>query len=319
MISEAVISAYSKPDRPVKNPHKPGFSVTGISPCPYETYVNFKGLIPRTESGVTNLLMNDGHYQELQILDNIHAAGFKTKFTGNTQLRVTVGRASISGRPDGLILIDGREDMLEIKAMSLSRFSGLKQKGLDAEPKIRCQIQMYMHSHELTQVTQTWLYAKHKDSCRPFDLWEGKDSTYAKPIIQMMDAIVLDGYEPPKEKCALCAGCYKEDFCWGENTRILDLSAIGLAEMPDVVEQWKIGKAYKMQGEELIDDAKVKFIAKLGDKTVLIVDDLKVSRILSERRTIDRDLFIDKFGWSELEGVEKVQSIEQVRITEVVH
>jgi len=70
ILSEAVIAT------PALSDHAPGFSVTGISPCPRATYINYHNLNPRDDSEGGNLLMEDGRYQEMQVLDQLKRTGF---------------------------------------------------------------------------------------------------------------------------------------------------------------------------------------------------------------------------------------------------
>jgi len=318
MLSEAVVAHFEKL---AKAPSTHGFSWTSISPCAYATYIHFHKLDPSVNDGVDMLRMNDGHYQEQEMLDHIHAAGFKTKYTGRSQLRVTIEKSGVRGSPDGIIRVDERDDLLEIKAMSSIRFTGLSQEGLDkAEPGIKCQVQGYMASEELKgTVDRCHIYYKHKDTCRPDDICEGADPSYISPIIEATDSIVLDRFEPKKELIDLCVGCRHNFYCWGG--KVLDLSKMKTIPMEDMVAQWLEGEVRIASGELLVEEARAYFYKKLGEGKLLICEgadvNLRYTRIFQHRKNFDINAFIELFGAERLPEVLKEKVVEQFRVTKV--
>ena len=190
MLAQAVVAHFEKPKS--DGYHKGQLTVTSVSACPYATYINYHHLDDQDFTASQMMLMKNGHWQEPEILEDLRAAGFKLSNTGSNQLMVHVGKTRVAGRPDGLVLVEGKEALLEIKAMSIRTYTSLKQKGLEAFPYYKTQVQLYMASEELvSRVDKCYLYAKHKDSCRPYDICEEKDLSYSKPIIEAVDAIVL--------------------------------------------------------------------------------------------------------------------------------
>jgi len=310
MLAEAILATY---DRPKTDRH--GFSVTSVSLCPYATYLNYTGKDKAARTAQEYLRMDDGHYQEAEILDQLKKAGFILKYTGKDQMRVTVG-GSISGRPDGLIKIDTKFDLLEIKAMSLERFTRLRQKGLSAFPGYKCQVQLYMASEELRDIVEGCRFiAKHKDTCRLFDIYEEKDLNFSDSIIEEVSKIV-NGVVPekPEEPFKLCVGCSHRTSCW--QATLTDMSGIKSVSLPEAAAKWKEGKFHRDYGKELISTARETLIEELGDKDLLLCEDLRVRRITSKSFTIDIGKFVEVFGANRLPevGVEKIK--EQIRIGE---
>lgn len=316
MISEAVVAAYEKAID--DGYHRGQLTVTGVSPCPFETYINYHHLDPQVTDAYGRLRMKNGHWQELEVLEDLRVAGFKLRHTGTDQLIVTVG--PVKGRPDGLITVDGREDLLEIKAMSLDSYTKLKGKGLaKSHPRYKSQVQLYMHSEELIdKVNGCWLYAKHKDSCRPYDVYEEKDSVYTKPIIEALDAIVLgkEKVKRPDSPNELCTSCRHSNFCWKEV--LLNTSEIKVVDLPEVVTKWKEGKYHQEYGKSLIEEAREVFEYHLGDNELLLVNGLRIKRIVSKRTDIDITKFCDIFGANRLAEVMTEKMVSQMRITSVL-
>lgn len=318
MLSETVITSYSKTES--DGIHTGQLTVTGVSPCPYGTYINYHKLDlgDREVTGEDRLRMDDGNYQEDQCLDNLRHAGYSIRYSGKEQLTLHIGRASITGRPDGLILVDNREDVLSIKAMNSPRFTNFRLKGFEAEPFIKCQEQLYLASEEFKEhMAGAWVYAKHKDSCQPFDLFEEKNLAYSRPILDALDSIVLDKEEVkrPEKPIELCSHCRHSNFCW--STEILDTSKIVIKDLPDAVKQWKLGKFHKDYGEELIEASRDVFEKELGREELLLVENLRIKRIDSTREYFNQSKFITKFGASELKSVMDIKDLTQMRITEV--
>lgn len=312
MISEVIEANYeAKVNKPKYS--KPGLRVTSISPCEYETYVNYHKLDEQKFSANGMMRMENGNYQETEILKQIWAAGIKTRYTGGSQMTVTVGKSKIPGHPDGLITIAGKEDLLEIKAMAGQRFGSFSHTGLEKFPRYRCQVQCYMASNELNELLDNCKFvSKHKDSCTLKDIDEPKDLTYSRPIIEMADEIALAGYEPEKRLNPLCTTCYHTKFCW--NSPVIDLSTFKQVDLPEAADMWRIGKSRKMAGEELIEQARAVFEKELGSDKVMVSSGLKVSRIDFSKGQISKTKFVEVFGSARLPEVWEETDVSQIRI-----
>lgn len=318
MISHAVIASYSRPES--DGYHTGQLTVTSVHPCAYATYLNYHHLDDEQFDPESRLRMKNGKWQEMEILEDIRRAGFSVKNTGTNQMTVHVGKSQIAGRPDGLIVVDGREDLLEIKAMSLAMYTNLKQKGIDAFPSYKCQAQLYQASEELrSRVKGTWLYVKHKDSCRPYDIFLERDEAYSKPIIEFVDEIVLGKAEVPRPEkpYELCSSCRHKHHCWSET--ILDTSGIKTLTKPEVVQQWLEARFHLEVGKQLEDEVRVLMKEMLGGNDVLYLEDqtvlLEIKRILQHRTKIDEGKFVEKFGAAALVDVITETLVEQMRVS----
>jgi len=300
-----------------QEPHKVGnFSITRISPCPYATYINFQGLDRGPARSVEELmLMDDGHWQERQILAQMRMAGMKMRCTGDEQMVVHVGRSKVPGMPDGLVTV-GEEDGLEIKAVNQYRYTQMKAKGI--ESSIRCQVQLYMGSDEWRElgIKRTWVYMKHKDSCKTWDFEEQFDEEYVRPIIENLDRIVLEGWKPPKVKNDFCSWCSHKIFCW--KAAIVDMEGIGARDdLGEYVKAWKDGKVYEDLGKVMVDGAREAFVRAMGEDDILLADDLKIQRIVGHRVAIPIEKYIKVHGEGKLSEVLEDKAYSQMKVSVV--
>lgn len=314
MLREAVLAAHAQPED--DGFHRGQLSITGISPCPYGTYINYHKLDPHPASPAEILNMKNGNWQEEEMVADLKKAGFRLRYTGKDQMVVHVGRARVGGRPDGLIeVFEPREDVLSCKAVNTRRNSTLNKKGLDGEPFIRCQEQMYLASDELKDRYGCWVYYKHKDSNYPGDLFEERNDEYSKPIVEVTDAIILEGYVPERpDVCPIMGGCRHKTYCMKQD--LLNLSGVAVADLPEVVRQWKEGKFYKDYGKMLQDEARETLIKELGSREILFVESLSVQRIVQNRTSISKEKFVEHFGSDKLPLVLVTQAVEQIRIND---
>ena len=302
MLSQTVLSAHET--MPNTHPDTP-LSVTRVSPCAYETYVNYHRLDPNDgqPGAVANLRMSDGHWQEEQMLQNLQTAGWEMKHIGEDQLTVSVGRAKTPGRPDGFVKVNGDWDQLEMKAVNENRYNQMRRKGL--EPRIKAQVQLYMASEECRYmgIKRTWVYMKHKDSCLPYDFEETYDHGYSAPIIEAMDRIVREEWVPRKRMSVLCATCSHRMFCW-DSQFVLDLHGIKTQEdLEYLVPKWKEGKYHESLAKKAMDPVKAIFKAAIGEDDVMLVGDLKVTRTISHTVSISTDRYLEVHGKDQLEHV----------------
>jgi len=317
MLSQAVLAAYSKPIS--DDIHKGQLTVTGISPCAYATYLNYHKLDVEIPDAASRLRMKNGKWQELECLEDLRRAGFQMRYTGDNQITVHVGKARIGGRPDGLIIVDNREDVLSIKARSLDSYTDVRQKGIVAEPMTECQEQMYLASEELKDRAGCWLYYKHKDSCRPYDFFLEKKESYSSPIVESVDEIILGKAEVkrPNSTIPLCVSCRHRKFCW--KSELLDTSGIQTLSNTEIVDMWLQAKFHLDTGKQLNEEAREKIKKLLGTDEVLYLEGnlalLEARRIIQHRSGISENKFIEKFGAAALVDVIEEKDVEQVRIT----
>jgi len=316
MLAEAVIASYENQES--DGYHKGQLTVTGVSPCAYATYINYKHLDDEGFDAESRLRMKNGQWQELEILEDLRHAGFTLKYTGSNQLMVNVG--PIRGKPDGLIVVDSKEDLLEIKSMSLNMYTELKQKGLrETFPGYYNQVQLYMASKELRdRVSGCWFYAKHKDTCRPYDIFVPKDLTYSGPIIEAVTKIVSGGtIDKPQAIIPLCTRCRHKLFCW--KVELLDTSGIGVVYSKEAVNLWLQGQFHLDMGKEFNEEARVLLKQALGDNDVVYCQGedslLQVRKITQHRSEVDISKFVQTFGAHRLPEVMTEKIVEQVRVT----
>lgn len=317
MLAQAVIAAYEKP---VGNGiHRGQLTATGISPCSYATYLNYHHLDDEQFDAAARLRMKNGKWQEMEVLEDLRKAGFSLRFTGSNQMTVHIGKVPITGRPDGLIIVDNREDVLSIKARSLNAYTDLKQKGLAAEPYTECQEQLYLASKELRdKMVGTWLYVKHKDSCRPYDIFIEKNLSYSKPIIEAVEEIILGKAEVVRpDTCPIPGRCKHTLHCW--KTELLDTGGIKTLTKPEVVQMWLEGQFHLDIGKQLNEEARILLREYLGDNDVLFIEDqailLEVKKIIQHRSSISTDKFVEKYGAASLTDVMEEKIVEQMRVT----
>ena len=306
MLSEAVIAGADKLRREPSGRLSPYM----ISSCALRTYKNWKGK-GDPPTGVQRLRMNDGHYQEQEMMDDLVRAGFEIT---DRQLPLHIG--PMHGRLDGLITVDSKIYLLECKAMSLTGYTKFKQRGFGVQPGFRVQTQLYLASDELRKigVDSGFLYCKHKDTCSPFDLFFERDPEFTSGIEKQVQSL-LDGKVPVPSRCPVCPVCPHRLECWG--AEVVDFSGVHTASLPEMVAQWKTGTAHKQMGKELVDESRAAFKAELGDKDVIFIDDLKVLKIFPVRGGISETKFVEKYGAAALAGVWEEKRIEQMRVQEV--
>jgi len=316
MLAQAVVAAYEKP---VSNGyHKGQLTVTGVSSCPYATYLNYHHLDDQKFDAESRMRMKNGHWQEMEVLEDLRRAGFPLESTGSSQMLVHVGKANIAGRPDGLILVNSKENLLEIKAMGLAMYDKLKEKGINSFPNYKSQVQLYLASDELKdRVEGCWFYVKHKDSCSPYDTFIERNEAYVRPIIEATDEIVLGEAEVNRPTiCPIPAFCRHQLFCQREES--LDLSKVRALTKPEVIKMWLEGQFHLAMGKQLNEEARVVLKEYLGSSETLFVEDqtvlLEVKKIIQHRWGISEAKFVERYGAAALAGVLEEKLVEQMRV-----
>jgi hypothetical protein len=167
-------------------------------------------------------------------------------------------------------------------------------------------------------VERALIYFKHKDRNKPWSFFVDRDPDYIRPIIEMTDRIVMDGYEPEKEEIPRCANCPHRAFCWGETDIILDMSKFGMETMPEWVEKWKEGKVYRDLGKLMVEEAREAFHEVIGDEVrELLIGDLRVRNIMVPRMDMSKRLFIQKYGIEALPGIMEETSHLMMRVDQL--
>jgi CRISPR/Cas system-associated exonuclease Cas4 (RecB family) len=299
ILSTSVLDIYKSTER------RNYFGVSSISTCPRETYYNYKKFQMAEAGNIPSeldfdlqlqLLLDDGHYQESEIVDLLKRAGFGLDYVGEHQAEVKVGRSGIKGHPDGFIVSgpnieSGKPSMLEIKARNYQAFKKFQDQGLEGFPKIRAQTQLYMHGNGLPYpVEETHIIFKHKESVKLADVIEKKNSSFALPLIEVVDKIILDDFVPEPVDNPLCQGCKFVNLCWG--TAIVDFSEFTYEELTDASSKWIQGHAYQELGKIMVEEARTEFTRALGESTELITDSLRIKRTSFKQKRFDSKKFI---------------------------
>ena len=318
MLSQAVLASYTKKES--DGIHLGQLTVTSISSCAYATYINYHHLDSKEFTAEDKLRMKNGKWQEMECVGDLRRAGFQMRYTGDNQMTVHVGGARIGGRPDGLITVDNREDVLSIKARSLASYTEIRQKGIgEAEPATMCQEQMYLASDELGNREGCWVYVKHKDSCRPYDIFVPKNEAYSKPIVEAVDEIVLGQAEVkrPTEPIELCSKCRHRVFCWKEE--IYDTSGLATKSMPEIVDLWMQGQFHLEMGKKLNEESRVLIKHHLGEDDILYIESgtilLEARKIIQHRSKMSEDKFVEKYGAAALVDIIEETPVPQMRVS----
>ncbi len=321
MLAEAVLAGAEKLRRPGDQSGR--LYPSNVSLCPRRTYLTWIGdREPPSQEAL--LRMNDGHYQEEEMIDDLERAGFEIV---DQQRRVTIGpsvehpevplsRQQMTGRIDGKILVNEEWCILDCKAMSSRRISEFREQGFQSEPSIKVQMQLYLHSAEIRKegITKAIVYAKNKDNCRPFDRTIIYSEVFASALVKSF-VDIIEGWKPPAERTSLCLTCPYTLKCWGAHS--IDFSGVKVISLPEVVAKWKRAKFHQVLSKELMDEVRPLLVAELGDRKAITVDDLKILRVSSHRGEMDKILFVKKYGAAALTSIWTEKDVEQIRITEV--
>lgn len=319
MLTESILRMYSRPRR------RNYFGISSISPCPRETYLNYirhlqsvNKLGDRPAPSITEeeqdeanpqlqMLLDDGNYQEAQIVDLLRRSGYGVTYTATDpggQARVTIGQSRIPGHPDGFIHLENPSSeyhaMLEVKARNYAAFHRFEKFGLDAFPRIRCQVQLYLNSDNLPypDITECRPLFKHKETTACKDGVEHKDPEYAKRIVENTDQIILAGWVPQPIENPLCTSCKFASLCWN-GARLVDFSGFKYSALPEVSQQWIKGHTYKVLGEDMMLKAEQVLEREIGDVEEMLTEGLVVSQKNSPTRRFNRKQFIKERGEAE--------------------
>ena len=321
MLSEILFGATSTSKEP-RFDRVPGISISGLFPCAYRMYRVHTGEIYYEENTPQQILnMNDGWDQEEQAVRRYAEIGIGIGSRGPDERRVVIGKSNTPGSFDGCVTLDGKRYLWEFKAMNTDRFWTFMRGGLKGFPGYRAQVQGYMVG---SGTTKAIFQAKHKDSNNYHDIIEPLDVPYISRIIQWVDDIKLKNWIPEPAECEYCYSCGLK--CFGTT---LDFSWIKSAAVPEIVDKWKKGKQLKDVGEFMMDEARTFFVGKkdkdgtvlveglVGDKEVLLVEDLKILKVITHRFDISKEKIVKEFGPEALLKVGEYKEIPQYRISQV--
>ena len=318
MLSE-LIFASAGTKREEKSDRVPGISMSSLFPCAYRMYKVHLGEVWDEELEPQQVLnMEDGWDQEEQAIKRLERAGVKVK---NRQIRVTVGKSDIPGRPDGTVNLKGEDFLWEFKAMNSDRFTQFTRWGLDAFPNYRAQSNGYLLGLGLEKVCQQ---AKNKDNNDYYDTVERLDLGFILPIIEWCDKIRLEGWVPEPVKSKWCSYCGLD--CFG---KALDLSWMDTVDELKMAQQWLTGKKHKDVGEMMMEEARSFFIGikdkygnwvkkgLIGDKDLLTASGIEIKKITQHRLDVSKQKILEEFGAEALLRVSEESEVIQYRIREV--
>lgn len=293
----------------------PGLSCSALFPCPYFLYVVQTGQVQKEELSAQQLLnMSDGWDQEEQSVRRLkEILGIIVK---NRQARVTVGRSNIPGKIDGEVEF-GTRYLWEHKAWASNRFDWFVTRGIDAYPGEKTQINAYMLGRGLTECI---FYVKRKENNDYHDPVVKLDKSFIVPIIEWADKIRIEKWTPEPKLCEYCSHCGIK--CFGE---VIDFSWIKEAKASEMADKWRKGKKLTDVGNFLIDEARTYFVGDkkrtikglIGEEDLLLVEGLKVQRIIQHRFDIRKERVLEEFGTAGLMKVGEENNVVQYKITDM--
>ena len=316
MLSEVMLTTISSRGRQPRPDKVPGISCSSLFPCPYFLYQVHTGKTWKQELTPQQLLqLEDGWDQEEQSIRRLkEIVGVEVK---DRQKHITVGRSNIPGHIDGTVTFNNKKRLWEHKAWSSNTFDWFVSKGIEFRPGEKAQINSYMLGMGLDECI---FFIKRKESNDYFDTIVKLDKDYILPIIEWADKIRLDGWKPEPQLTKWCGYCRLD--CFGQ---VVDFSWIKEKSSSEMAEKWKQGKRLSDVGGMLIEEARTFFIGSkdkkikglIGDESILLVDGLKIMKIISHRFDIRKELVIKEFGPEALYKVGEEKDITTYRITEV--
>jgi hypothetical protein len=319
MLSEVLFAAVGT-RRQAKEDRAPGLSISQLFPCPYKLYRAHIGEVFEEELEPREILnMEDGWDQEEQSIRRLkEKAGIIIQ---DRQAGVGIGKSNVPGRIDGTFTLNGKKRLWEHKAWGEIPFGRFMMFGLGGYPGVRAQVNGYMLGMGLDEVD---VFIKKKDNNDYFDTIYGFDEKFILPIVEWCDKIRLENWVPEPQLCEYCSNCNLR--CFGP---VLDFSWIATADASEMVEKWKKGKAFKLMGEMMLDEARTYFVGKedkygnviakgvIGDRDLLIVEDLEVRKVVQHRFDIRKEKVLEIFGPEGLIKVGEERDITTYRIREV--
>ena len=319
MLSEILFASTStkREERPDRTS---GLSCSQLFPCPYRLYKVHIGEVWGEELTPQQVLnMSDGWDVESQSINRLKEAGI---IVGDRQASVTIGKSKIIGRIDGTVVLGGKKRLWEHKAWNSSSFDWFVSRGIEAYPGQKAQVNAYMLGMGLDECI---FFVKKKDNNDYCDIIVPIDKDFILPIIGWADRIRLNGWIPEPKLCKWCAHCNMG--CFGH---VVDFSWITEAEAPEMVEKWRQGYKLATVGEMYMQEARTfftgqvlekgrqirKFPGLIGDRELLLVEGLRIRRVLQHRFDVSKQAILEEFGPEALVRVGVEREIATYRIEE---
>lgn len=301
MLSELLMTAVEARGIKVREDRLPGLSCSTLFPCPYGMYLIQTGRAPEEHlTGRQILQLEDGVDQEEQSVQRLkEILGIVVK---NRQAGVSVGKSKIPGKIDGEVTLDITR-IWEHKAWGNSRYDWFLTNGIGAFPGEKAQVNAYMLGRGLDECI---FFVKRKENNDYYDPIVKLDKDYILPIIEWADKIRLDGWIPEPKLSEYCAYCGIK--CFGE---VIDFSWIKEAKASEMADKWRKGDKYVKVGDMLKEEARTYFVGSrdgtvkgiMGDEKLLVVEGLKIQRIIQHRFDVSKERVLEEFG---VEGLWKV-------------
>lgn len=313
MLSEILEAAA--PRRRQARPGRSGISMSSLFPCPYRLRLVHEGRYwPKEQTAQEFYNMSDGWTQEQQSVERLAAAGVQII---DRQNKIFVGKSMVPGSYDGAFVLGGTKYLWEHKAYdSLAQaVQFLLQWGMDKLPAQRAQTNGYMLGAGLIHCD---FFVKVKNNNTYRDIVYGIDRPFIEEIVEWCDKLRLENWKPEPAECKWCSMCGVNCFKAGEK---IDLSWIASADESEMVDKWLKGKQFLEIGKMLQEEAdrvligirnkEGEFLQRglIGDKDVLILPGLQISKIASHRFDVDKSLILKEFG---PEGLIKVSREHEV-------
>lgn len=308
MLSEILRAAA--PGIRVSDPSRPtGITISSLFPCPYRLYLAEMGRVwSPTLTSQQYYNMNDGWDQEAQTIRRLKAA--KVEII-DRQISVDIGESEIPGHPDGAVVLNGTKYIWEHKAFNYRNFEKFSESGLAAFPGYKAQIQGYMLG---TGIGCGIFHVKYKDNNDYGDMLVPFDPDYIEQIVEWADRIRLRNWVPTPKECEACTYCYSGCF------DIMDMSAIEMADEPEMVEKYTQGDQLEKVGKSMKEEARLFFLGDressfgiIQDKKLLSLPGLTIARIDSSRFTVSDKKVLEVFGPDGLLQVSEEKPVVQFR------
>jgi len=314
MLTELLKTSIASRGKVPQPDRQPGLSCSALFPRPYFLYKVQSGEVWGEELQPRQILnLEDGWDQEEQSVRRLKEVGIIVK---NRQAKVTVGKSEVPGSIDGEVELDKRR-LWEHKAWSSSRFDWFVANGIDAYPGEKAQVNAYMLGRGLDECI---FFVKRKEDNDYYDTVVKLDKDYILPIIEWADRIRLDGWIPEPKLGEYCAHCGMR--CFGQ---VIDFSWIKEASASEMADRWRKGDQLVKVGSMLKEEARTYFVGSkdgsmkglMGDESLLIVEGLRIQRILQHRFSIRKERVLQEFGPEGLMKVGEESRVISYRITSV--
>lgn len=268
-------------------------------------------------SGRIRHMLDDGRAHERDIVERLEANGFLVKYALEDQIAVQYG--GVSGHPDGLLkppsriqqldFVDEhfRRDcgwyLLEITAPNSASFRRIVRDHLKvALHQKYVQLQIYLASERVKSVTNYCIVeVKCKNTSELYEEGISSDSetvAWALERAKRVDELVSRGKVSDfrcddwrQHYCAFRNLCFVEDeVSVGDFHGILKGETLKEAEeLVGLAELWKKGKILEVDGKDMVEEVRERFLEVLEDYGAqgLVVAGVSAKMIESQRRTCD--------------------------------